>query len=278
MQKIQKGGNTTKFYTTKPTWYVYPEKDERTVPRDRHATVSVIKHKVQELSAVDDYLNDCEQRFTVEHLKKAIVPVEQAWKDIIESTNAQFYPRGKNTIFECLQFGGNREFWEGFANSQAIRTYFTECYSYAISKIGFLKTDKNIPCAAIVTELNRRNLFVYYLPITETWTSKVMSENESELGNKLQRYDKSGNPLYTSHTDIDKPRLSSTEFWKVRGGLTSFSDLQEEFFNNISCKYGAVRGESKSLIKNTNAKQAKRFYRSKDDMYDTLPPSDNLPY
>lgn len=130
----------------------------------------------------------------------------------MESTNAQFYPRGKNTVIECLQFGGNREFWDSFASSKAIRCYFYECYAYAVGKIGFLRTDENIICAAIITESVRRNLFVWYVPITEKWTSKVMSNDKSEQGNRLQRYDEFGEPLYTTHIDIDAPRLSSSEF------------------------------------------------------------------
>lgn len=36
--------------------------------------------------------------------------------------------------------------------------------------------------------------------------------------------------------------------------------------------------ESKSLIKNTNAEQARRFNREQGDKYDELPPFDDLPY
>ena len=71
---------TTKFYTRKPTWYAYPEASEQKAPRDRHATISVLKYKADKLSAVDAYLDDCKQRFTVEYLKRMIVPAEQAWK------------------------------------------------------------------------------------------------------------------------------------------------------------------------------------------------------
>ena len=94
----------------------------------------------------------------------------------------------------------------------------------------FKKADETTFGADLVTEQNRRNLFVYYLPITETWTSKVIGKDKSERGNKLQLRDELDEPLYTSHTDIGAPRLSSTEFWKQRGGLTSYSDLQEDFF------------------------------------------------
>ena len=234
--------------------------------------------KADELPAVDAYFSDCEQRFRVEYLKRNTLPAEQAWKEITASTNARYFPRGRNTVLEYLQFGGNQEFWSGFADSEAIRRYFSECYRYAIDKIGFLHTHENILCAAIITERVRRNLFVWYLPITETWTSKVMSEEKNERGHRLQQYDAFGEPIYDYRCEIDEPRLSSSAFWKARGGLTSFSDLQEDFFNKISCKYGAVRGESKSLLKNTNAEQAQRFDRSEDDLYNELPPFNDLPY
>lgn len=278
LPNIDKKVKTTKFYTSKPTWYAYPEGDEQRAPRDKHATISVLKFKASELSAVDAYLGDCKQRFSVEYLKRNTLPAEQAWKEITASTNARYFPRGKNTILECLQFGGNREFWEGFANSEAIRRYFCEGYRYAVDKIGFLHTHENILCAAIITERVRRNLFVWYLPITETWTSKVMSEEKNERGYQLQLRDEYGEPVYCHRCEIDEPRLSSSAFWKARGGLTSYSDLQEDFFNKISCKYGAVRGESKSLLKNTNAEQAQRFSRANGDLYDEPPPFDDMPY
>lgn len=277
LPNIDKEVKTTKFYTSKPTWYTYPEGDELRTPRDRHATISVLKFKADELSAVDAYLGNCEQRFSVEYLKRTTT-AEQAWKGIMTNTNARYFPRGKNTVLECLQFGGNREFWDSFADSEAIRRYLSECYRYAVDKIGFLHTHENILCAAAVTEQVRRNLFVWYLPITETWTSKVMSEEKSERGHRLQQYDEYGEPVYCHRCEIDEPRLSSSAFWKARGGLTSYSDLQEDFFNKISCKYGAVRGESKSLLKNTNAKQAQRFARANGDLYDELPPFDDTPF
>ena len=74
-----------------------------------------------------------------------------------------------------------------------------------------MHTDKNIICAVIVTEPNRRNLFVYYLPITERWRSKVMSDSKSERGSKLQMRDEFYIPLYIQHKDGNRPRLSHIE-------------------------------------------------------------------
>lgn len=248
------------------------------LPRDRHATISVLKHKAEDLQAVDNYLSDCEEQFSVEYLKRMNGTAEQAWQNAMRSLNAELFPRGKNTLLECLQFGGNREFWNEFHNKDDIRAYFQICYEYSIRKVGYLHMRENILCAVIVTEPNRRNLFVYYLPVTGHWQTKVMSSAKNEYGTKLQQRSEHGEPLYTPHTDINRPRLSGTEFWKQRGGLTSYSDLQEDFFNKISSKYGAVRGQSTSLLKNTNKTQALRFRREEGDEYDELPPFDDLPY
>lgn len=258
--------------------YVHAEPEvARQLPKGRHATISVIKHMMGKLSAVDDYLCDCEQRFMVEYLKRLNGTTLSAWKNTMKELNAQLFPRRKNTILECLQFGGNKEFWGGFESEAAISEYFAECYAYAENKIGFLN-DENIICAAIITEKVRRNLFVWYLPVTETWHTKVMSNERNESGNLLQLRDEFDEPLYRYHCEIDEPRLSSTEFWKKRGGLTSFSDLQKDFYKRISSRYGAERGESKSLIKNTNAEQARRFNREQGGRYDELPPYDDIPY
>lgn len=246
-------------------------------PRDKHATISVITHTHNDFASVDEYLSDCEQIFEVEYIKRMNYPAEQAWHNVMSILNAQFNNRGKNIVLECLQFGGNREFWNGFPNEDEIYMYFRNCYTFAVDKIGYLHTDKNIVYAVIVTELNRRNLFVYYLPITEKWQVKVMSNNRSELGNKLQACDEFGYPIYDNKFDINRPRLSHSEFWKQRGGLTSFSDLQEHFFTEVSEHYGAKRGESFSLIKNTSLEQRERFNRHTGDNYDELY-FDDMPY
>lgn len=238
------------------------------LPRDKHATISVITHKQKDFAAVDEYLSDCEQQFKVEYIRRLNGSTEQAWANAMKSMNVQFHKRGKNVVLECLQFGGNKEFWDDFPNEDEIEAYFHRCYAYAVNKIGFLHTHENIICAVIITEPNRHNLFVYYLPVTVSWQVKVMSSNKNERGTKLQQTDEFGEPLYRERLDIDNPLLCHTEFWKRRGGLTSYSDLQEDFYETISKRYGAKRGESTSLIMNTNEKQKLRFCRYEDDEYD----------
>lgn len=120
-----------KTYTDRPTWDDYHEENERTAPRGRHATISVIKHRMGKLDSVDEYLSDCKQRFKVEYLKRLNATTLSAWKNTMKELNTQLFPRGKNMVLECLQFGGNREFWDGFESEAAISKYFAECYAYA---------------------------------------------------------------------------------------------------------------------------------------------------
>ena len=242
---------------------------EQRYPRDKHATISVIAHKKNEFANIDEYLQDCEQLYKVEYFKR-MSTTEQAWREVMKSTNATYNNRGKNIVLECLQFGGNREFWGDFPDEEEIKAYFRKCYAYAIEKVGFLHTHENIICAVIVTEPNRRNLFVYYLPITEVWQEKIMGNDKSETSNRLQLRDEYDMPMYRQHIEIDEPLLSHSEFWKVRGGLPSYLDLQEDFYIKVSKKYGAVRGESFSLIKNTVESQRKRYHRTDNDLYDEL--------
>lgn len=248
------------------------------LPRDRHATISVLKHRLNELHTVDDYLSNCERQFEVDYIILMNGTTEQAWRTAMAKLNAQFNLRRHNVVLECLQFGGNKEFWDGFPNEYEIEGYFKKCYAFAVDKIGYLRSCENIICAVVITEPNRRNLFVYYLPVTPKWQVKVMSGNRNDSGTQLQEYDENGKPKYMVRADTENPRLSRSEFWKCRGGLTSFSDLQEDFFKKVSEQYGAVRGKSTSQFKNAGAAQIERFGRYQDDHYDVPPYFDDSPY
>ena len=240
--------------------------------RDKHATISVITFKKDKLSAQDDYIREVEQAYSIVWLKPMSSRFEQEWERIKTELNATFNNRGKNIALECLQFGGNHEFWEDFPDKDEILSYFKKCYAFAIKMVGFHQTDKNIICAVIVTEPNRRNLFVYYLPITNSWQRKVLGDKHSEKGSRLQLRDFAGESIYRKHFSDKRPLLCHTEFWKQRGGETSYSELQERFYTEISKCYGAKRGASHSRLKYTVPEQANRFCRYNGDDDDVLPP------
>lgn len=267
------------YYWNKKDVYLDPDEIAPwKLPRDKHATISVLAHTMKELHSVDEYLSSRERKFEVEYLKFMNGATEQDWRIAMSELNVHYNKRRKNVVRECLQFGGNKEFWDGFPNEYEIEGYFKKCYSFAVRKIGYLGTDENIICAVIITEPDRRNLFVYYLLVTHKWRAKIMSTSKSEYGSRLQLTDDNGEPLYREKVDSNNPRLCRSEFWQQRGGLTSFSELQEDFFKKISEKHGAVRGKSTSPYRNTCLEQRKRFGRYEDDKYDFIPPFDDLPY
>ena len=82
--------------------------------RDKHATISVLTFKKDEVSEQDDYLKKVEQIYEIKWLKPMLSNFEQEWIRIKTKHNARFYNRGKNISLECLQFGGNHEFWDDF--------------------------------------------------------------------------------------------------------------------------------------------------------------------
>ncbi len=220
------------------------------------------------MTAQDNYLVEAQAEYSVRWLKRKAGKFQTEIAETVKALNAQFHPRGKNKVLECLQFGGNREFWNDFPDEEEIAAYFRHCYDFAVRYIGFLKTDKNIICALTVTEPNRRNLFAYYLPVTDKWKTKVMTDVRSEEGNKLQMRTESGAPVYTERHNTTEPLLCHSEFWKQRGEEMAYSTLQERFYQEISKRYGAKRGESTSLLKYTTPEQAIRFNRCKNDEYD----------
>ena len=102
-----------------------------------------------------------------------------------------------------------------------------------------------------------------------------MSKEKNDFGTLLQLTDENGEPLYCEKENFDSPLLCRTEFWKQRGGITSFSELQEDFYKKISEQYGAVRGKSTSPYRSTCLEQRKRFGRYEDDF---IPPFDDSPF
>lgn len=227
------------------------------------------------MSEQDDYIREVEQTYSVVWLKPMRSCFEQEWERIKTELTASFNNRGKNIAMECLQFGGNHEFWEDFPDDYEITAYFKKCYAFAIKMIGYKQTDKNIVCAVIVTEPNRRNLFVYYLPITNSWKRKVLGDKRSEKGSRLQLR-LQDEPIYRYEQSDEHPLLCHTEFWKRRGGETSYSELQERFYTEISKRYGAERGESHSRLKYTVPDQKIRFGRIDGDSDDVMPPTKGI--
>ena len=83
------------------------------------ATISVITFRKDKLSAQDDYLEEVEQTYSVAWLKRKCARFAQEWERVKAELNATFNARGKNVALECLQFGGNHEFWDDFPDEKS---------------------------------------------------------------------------------------------------------------------------------------------------------------
>ena len=250
--------------------------------RPKHATISEFGLSKNEIQSQEEYLEK-----NKDNIKQTFVPIDfpfmYKWKKIIENNYAIYNNRGKNKIMCCLQFGGNLEFFESFENEQAIDEYFKECYHYALNLVGYQGTDKNIICACVIYEGNRRNLWVWFVPLTNKWRVRYYVEDPAEPGKRALLRDEFGEPKYGIKENNDTPLLSRSEFWAQHGGLVSFSWLQESFWQKVSKKYGAERGESSSYFYNTCEEQANRHNRHEGDAIDEkndLEHSyvDNMPY
>ena len=71
-------------------------------------------------------------------------------------------------------------------------------------------------------------------------------------------------------THVQATRFARTGQLPCRSTNGTRSALDETQKRHISKRYGAKRGESKSLLKYTTPEQAARFKRCKDDEYDIV--------
>ena len=97
--------------------------------REKHAIISVIPFRKKQLSAQDDYLEEVAQIDSTLWLKPMPSTFAREWERIKAEHNATYNNRGKNIAMECLQFGGNHEFWDDFPDDDEILTYFRRCYT-----------------------------------------------------------------------------------------------------------------------------------------------------
>ena len=50
---------------------------------------------------------------------------------------------------------------------------------------------------------------------------------------------------------VPSPKICSSDFWEQRGGQVSFGNLQDDFYEQVACRYGLERGEIGSNKKHT---------------------------
>ena len=69
-------------------------------------------------------------------------------------------------------------------------------------------------------------------------------------GSPVQMKDENSKSVY-EYVKLEQPKLCSSDFWAERGGQHSYGNMQDEFYEAISVRYGLGRGEVGSNKKHT---------------------------
>ena len=76
----------------------------------------------------------------------------------------------------------------------------------------------------------------------------------NEKGSPVQAKDEHGKSLY-ERTQLEQPKICSSEFWEQRDAQSSFANLQDEYQEQVTRYYGLERGEMGSSKKHTTKYQ-----------------------
>lgn len=206
-----------------------------------------INHRNQEIEQDLSYLNHS--------YKDASHGFVSEFSDIKTALNAQGKETKKGVAFEGMIITADLPFFEGLGYERGkpmpkeVKAFFDRSYEFAKAQIGYQGTDKNILSAKIHLDEKTPHLHLYYVPITEKWQSKVYAKDENgkvlrtEKGTPIQAKDENGKILYEQHEDLTAPKLSRTEFWRVRGGQSSYRQMQDRFYQSVGKDYKLERGE-----------------------------------
>lgn len=187
------------------------------------------------------------------------------WKDTCKElniTNADNLK--KNAIaFEGMVVTSDKEFFErmgyiqGQEPPQKVKEFFDQAYDFAKKEIGFKSTDKNILSAVVHYDETTPHLQLYYVPVVDSWKEKVLQKDENgkvlknEKGSPIQARDSKGKLMWKNVTDSEERKLSRDSFWKNKGGNTSYTQMQDRFYEQISKEHGLGRGEKGSTREHT---------------------------
>lgn len=187
------------------------------------------------------------------------------WQDTCKDMNVTNSDKlKKNAIaFEGMVITSDRDFFEklgyvpGQEPSDKVKEFFDQSYEFAKQEIGFKGTDKNILSAVVHYDETTPHLQLYYIPIVDSWKEKILQKDENgkvvknEKGSPIQARDGKGKLMWNTVTDSEQRKLSRDSFWKNKGGNTSYTQMQDRFYEQISVNYGLDRGERGSTREHT---------------------------
>ena len=200
------------------------------------------------------------------YFKKSEGGLNAQWKQTMQDLNATFKETKKAVAFEGVIITSDKTFFEerGYVPCEPLplelQKFFADSYAFLKRQIGYHGTDQNILSAAVHLDETTPHLQLYYIPVVDEGRKKVYAKGadgkvlRNEKGSPIQAKDKSGKSLY-ERTQLEQPKICSSEFWEQRGAQGSFGNLQDEFHEQVARYYGLERGEVGSSKKHTTKYQ-----------------------
>lgn len=173
----------------------------------------------------------------------------------------------KATAFEGMVITSDKEYFEklGYVPGQEppekVKEFFDKSYEFAKQEIGFKGTDANILCASVHYDETTPHLQLYYIPVVDSWKEKIYEKDENgkvlknENGSPVQARDDKGKIIYRDVTESEERRINRTQFWQNKGGKTSYTQMQDRYYEQISKEYGLGRGEKGSTREHTTKQE-----------------------
>lgn len=200
------------------------------------------------------------------YFKKSEGGLNAQWKQTMQDLNATFKETKKAVAFEGVIITSDKTFFEerGYVPCEPLplelQKFFADSYAFLKRQIGYHGTDQNILSAVVHLDETTPHLQLYYIPVVDEGRKKVYAKGadgkalRNEKGSPIQAKDKSGKSLY-ERTQLEQPKICSSEFWEQRGTQGSFGNLQDEFHEQAARYYGLERGEVGSSKKHTTKYQ-----------------------
>lgn len=209
------------------------------------------------------------------YFKKSEGGLNAQWKQTMETLNATFKETKKAVAFEGVIVTSDKTFFEahGYVPGEPLplelQKFFADSYAFLKRQIGYHGTDRNILSAAVHLDETTPHLQLYYIPVVDEGRKKVYAKGadgkvlRNKKGSPIQAKDKSGKSLY-ERTQLEQPKVCSSEFWEQRGAQGSFGNLQDEFHEQVARYYGLERGEVGSSKKHTTKYQWEKQQQEKE--------------
>lgn len=168
------------------------------------------------------------------------------------------------TAFEGMVITSDQEYFKnlGYVPGQEppekVKEFFDKSYEFAKQEIGFKGTDKNILSATVHYDETTPHLQLYYVPVVDSWKEKVYLKDDNgkvlknENGSPIQARNEKGKIIYNDVKDSEERRINRTQFWQNKGGKTSYTQMQDRYYEQISKEYGLGRGEKGSTKEHTS--------------------------